>query len=250
MWRQYVNRVIFALLFMQLLMCLTIALQTQYLKAIIAAPPIVALAIFKWYTNRAFSQKFRWYLPDNEEVATLPLFGSEDPMEAKTSEVNKAASKLAKRFGHPSLHQQLLRPYVYKSQESALATILGDVEVTKSNEKKGTEAIVAGGIKFTAFDDHAPDLTQEEYLRRQKQEDDWETGSIASTAVSSVGGAVAQENDYFNSRSRAAYMQRGPSALSGQPIESPYMSHDLTPDSIQSRECVSLSTISSKQMLT
>lgn len=239
MWRQYVNRLLVAILFMQLLMCLTIALQTEYVKAVIAAPPILTLLAFKWYTNHRFGQKFRWYLPDNEEIATLPIFGSDDPFDAKTSEINKAAAKLAKRFGHPSLHQQLLRPYVYKSQEAALGAILGDVEIKKANDKKGTENIVAGGIKFTAFDDNMDDLTQEEYLRRQRQEDEWETGSIASTDVaSSAGGAIQTEKDYFNSRQRAQYLQRGASPLAGTPVETPYeMGPSLAPrPSVESSE--------------
>lgn len=224
MWRQYVNRLLVAILFMQLLMCLTIALQTDYIKTAAAAPPVFILLVFKWFLNHRFGQKFRWYLPENEEVVTLPIFGSDDAFNAKTSEVTKAAAKLAKRFGHPSLHQQLLRPYVYKSQEAALGEILGDVEVKNANSKRGTENIVAGGIKFTAFDDNMDDLTQEEYLKRQRQEDDWETGSTMSSEVaSSAGGAVAHEKDYFNARQRAqGGFPHGPSSLSGTPLETPY----------------------------
>lgn len=243
MWRLYINRLMVSILFMQLFICLTIALQTQYIKAIAAAPPILSLAAFKWYTNHRFGQKFRWYLPDNEEILTLPNFGAEDGVEVKSTDASKAAGKLAKRFGHPSLHQQLLRPYVYKSQEAALREILGDVEVKRVNDHKGTEAIVAGGIKFTAFDDNAEDLTQEEYLKQQREQDDWETGSIASTAISSVGGAVLQEKDYFNSRQRPDYLRHGPSGLGLPPVETPYeddasggVPNRARTDSIESRE--------------
>jgi hypothetical protein len=57
LWRMLINRLLFCLIIMQLLMCLTIALQLRYINCIAAAPPVFAVFGFKWYLNRRFGEK-------------------------------------------------------------------------------------------------------------------------------------------------------------------------------------------------
>ena len=86
--------------------------------AIIGAPPILFVLGFKWALNRKFGDRFHWvrispdfgrsadehvqYLPDAAEVASSRAHASDE-----------RKGRLAKRFGHPSLHTPLFTPMVY-----------------------------------------------------------------------------------------------------------------------------------------
>ena len=69
--------------------------------------------------------------------------------------------------------------------------------------------VLAGGIQFGAVAAHDVELSREDYLREQ---DAWETGSMASTSIlDSTPAAKRGAPDYF-AKQRAAYMANGPRA--------------------------------------
>lgn len=171
-----VNRLLVALLLMQLFMCLTIALQVRYLNAVAAAPPVVAVLFYKWWLNHRFGERFRWYVPDAGEVANSQAHHSDD-----------RKGRLGKRFGHPSLHAELMTPMVHKKVEHLLPQVYsgrtaGDPFNQKPAVPAQSDAVNAGGLTFAAVHTNDLELSRDEYLQQQR-EDAWETGSMwVSTA--------------------------------------------------------------------
>lgn len=112
LWNVCVNRVLWAMIAMNLLMALSIGLQTNWFNSISLAPPLVAVIIFKIVLDRKFDNRFRWFIPSEEEIAETHLHQSD-----------ARKGRLMKRFGHPSLHDPLFTPMLHKKVQHLLPTM-------------------------------------------------------------------------------------------------------------------------------
>ncbi|KAF8653297.1 hypothetical protein AX16_003998 [Volvariella volvacea WC 439] len=151
LWNVIINRLLFCVILMQLLMVLTIGLQYQFrsLQWISTLPPILFVIAFKIYINRTFLPPFMYYMPTPEELETAK----------KHSEMADARSnRLQKRFGHPALHADLFTPMLHAKMMPLLNQVYhGKIgrEEARLNEYGGQKMeaqVVEGGIRIAAID--------------------------------------------------------------------------------------------------
>ncbi|KAJ7647702.1 hypothetical protein FB45DRAFT_734225 [Roridomyces roridus] len=222
LWNVVVNRLLFTVVLMQLLMALTIGLQYGWktFTWISTLPPILIIAGFKIYLNRAFDTAFHYYIPTPEELATAKIH---------SERADARANKLEKRFGHPALHTDLFTPMLHANMMGLLGQVYqGKIgrEQAKLNEYGGQEmqASAVQGIKIAAIDQR--DLEFDPGLYRRNQADDWDTQSLASTTVFGDSSAsLSHGKSMYYAKEAAAslprlqgydnYMSNGPNSASG-----------------------------------
>ncbi|KAJ2917772.1 hypothetical protein MD484_g2683, partial [Candolleomyces efflorescens] len=211
LWNVVINRLLFCVLLMQSLMILTIGLQKGFMTFIwvSAVPPILLIVIFKIYINRVFVPAFRYFSPTPEEIAAAKVHSQGS---------DHRGNRLEKRFGHPSLHEELFTPSVHAEHMPLLAQIYsGKIKHDKARlgeygGQKMEASVVPGGIKIAGIgqSDLAYDLA---LYRRDRGELDWDQRSMASTNMldnaSMINGhvprgSVSKFNGYDD------YLAKGP----------------------------------------
>ncbi|CEH18554.1 Uncharacterized conserved protein [Ceraceosorus bombacis] len=79
LWRVIVNRILACIVFMQLILALALLLKgNNRLEAIAALPPVLAVVGFKIYCAKTFDQRFDWYIPNAQELATCKVHEVEE----------------------------------------------------------------------------------------------------------------------------------------------------------------------------
>ena len=115
---------------------------------IIPLPPILFIVAFKIYLNRQFGSDFRYHIPTQEELQQAHVH---------SQRADNAGNRLSKRFGHPSLHQELFTPMVHENMTALLSEVYKgkiDNAQTKLKEYGDTQVearVVAGGIKIAGI---------------------------------------------------------------------------------------------------
>ena len=186
LWNVVINRLLFAIILMQVLMLLTIGLQfgfrTFYWVATL--PPIVLVLVFKAFIDRRFLDEFKYHIPSEDELAQAKVH-------SQRSDNNR--NRLEKRFGHPALTSDLFTPMVHANMAHLLPQVYnGKIENdnTRLGEYGGqkVEAQLVQGIKIAAIQQH--DLEYDPALyQRDRGEDDWDNQSISSSNLLSDRGA-------------------------------------------------------------
>ncbi|KAJ7244129.1 hypothetical protein B0H12DRAFT_1129504 [Mycena haematopus] len=200
LWNTVVNRLLFTVVLMQLLMTLTIGLQYGFKSFtwVSTLPPILIIAGFKIYLDRTFDTAFRYYIPTPEEL---------DAAKIHSERADARANKLEMRFGHPALHSSLYTPMLHANMMGLLGQVYqGKIsrDQAKLDEYGGQkmEAQVVQGIKIAAIDQR--DLEYDPNLYRKNWADDWDNQSMASTTVfgdSSVSLHPAKSHYYASEMS-------------------------------------------------
>ncbi|KAK7057559.1 DUF221-domain-containing protein [Favolaschia claudopus] len=198
LWNIVINRLLFTVVFMQLLMTLTIGLQYGFRSFtwVSTIPPIFMIAAFKVYIDRKFDSAFRYFVPTPQELDEAKIY---------SERADARANKLEKRFGHPALHADLFTPMLHANMMGLLGQVYqGKIsrDQAKLDEYGGQkmEAQVVQGIKIAAIDNR--DLEYDPTLYRRNWADDWDNQSLASTTVfgdSSVSLHPAKSQYYANS---------------------------------------------------
>ncbi|TIA90237.1 hypothetical protein E3P81_02563 [Wallemia ichthyophaga] len=168
-WNVIMNRMLFSLIAMQLIVLLSLGLKMGwgYGKWAAAIPPIIAVIVFKYMLNRKFSKQFYYYLPGSVEAATSKVHN-------QNADVNRG--RLAKRFGHAALHADLFTIQVHDKHVHLLEQVLPEF-THKSNNFK--EEIVSDGLKFEAVTEEQ----LEELPIRDRGEMDWDFRSLNSAVA-------------------------------------------------------------------
>ncbi|KAJ7782689.1 hypothetical protein B0H16DRAFT_464722 [Mycena metata] len=197
LWNVVINRLLFTVVLMQLVLTLTIGLQYGWKSFtwVATLPPILIIAGFKIYIDRVFATAFTYYIPSAAEL---------DAAKIHSERADARANKLEKRFGHPALHADLFTPMLHASMMGLLGQVYqGKIgrDQAKLDEYGGQkmEAQVVEGIKIAAIDQR--DLEYDPNLYRKNWADDWDNQSMASTTVfgdSSVSLHAAKSHYYAN----------------------------------------------------
>ncbi|KAF7351143.1 DUF221-domain-containing protein [Mycena sanguinolenta] len=179
LWNVVINRLLFLVILMQLLMTLTIGLQYGFKSFtwVSTLPPILIIAGFKVYLDRSFDSAFRYFIPTPEEL---------DAAKIHSERADARANKLENRFGHPALHSSLYTPMLHANMMGLLGQVYqGKIsrDQAKLQEYGGQkmEAQVVEGIKIAAIDQR--DLEYDPNLYRRNWADDWDNQSMASTTI-------------------------------------------------------------------
>lgn len=145
LWRVVVNRLLVCIVFMQLILALAVALEEHW-EAFACLPPVLIVLGFKFYCMRVFDRRYDWYIPDANEMSRL-----------KTHTGDASHHRLARRFGHTSLHQKLFTPMVHAKVKHLLPEVYhGRLENTGLHDVEGIKADVeevTGGLKIAAVEE-------------------------------------------------------------------------------------------------
>ncbi|KAJ3570291.1 hypothetical protein NP233_g4499 [Leucocoprinus birnbaumii] len=220
-WNVVINRLLFCVVLMQLLMILTIGLQYRFssFQWVSTIPPILFVLAYKVYINRTFIPPFRYYLPTDEELRQAKIH---------SERADHKGNRLEKRFGHPALHADLFTPMLHAKMMPLLSQVYsGKISnnKTKLDEYGGQKMdaqIVPGGITIAAISQH--DLEYDPVLyQRDRGELDWDARSIASTTLmdnaptmhASKGSFYAGADGGSTSKLTGydAYLANGPQSL-------------------------------------
>ncbi|GAA5914365.1 uncharacterized protein JCM6883_003166 [Sporobolomyces salmoneus] len=212
LWNVAINRILMGVILMHLFMALSIGLQSQWLYAIAMAPPAICVLIFKYVLDRKFDNRFRWYIPTEQEMAEVHLHHAD-----------ARKHRLQKRFGHPSLHEPLFTPMLHKKVQHLLPTIYnGRIGQQQANlEGKSVEQNTIGGLTFAMMEAH--DLTVDRMAYLRERDEDAQTVTTAMTGFT-PGTQYGQRNgsvdDYFDAK-RADYLRHGASQSVVSGLETP-----------------------------
>jgi len=217
LWNVIMNRLLFCVLLMQMLMVLTIGLQYRFrsLAWLTTLPPILIVLLFKLYLKRSIQPAFNYYNPTDEELHMAKVH---------SERADARGNRLEKRFGHPSLHAELFTPMLH----SHMATLLSQVysgkiarDEAKLDEYGGQkmQTQVVEGIKIAAIDEHQLEYDPALY-QRDRGELDWDRRSIASTTLFD-GDSTLQpaKSQYYANEStlqfqgRDRYLAQGPGSI-------------------------------------
>lgn len=181
LWNVAINRLLFSVILMQLLMVLTIGLAYRFrsLQWLSTIPPILFMLAFKLYINRVHLPAFQYFIPTEEELRLARVY---------SERADARNNRLGRRFGHPALHADLFTPMLHAKMMPLLSQVYqGKIgkEETKLNEYGGQKMeaqIIPGGIKIAAVSQN--DLEYDPALyQRDRGELDWDARSMASTAM-------------------------------------------------------------------
>jgi len=181
LWNVVINRLLFTVVLMQLLMILTIGLQYSFKSFawIATIPPIIIIGVFKIYISRVFDSEFRYYMPTEEELREAKIH---------SERADTRGNKLEKRFGHPALHADLFTPMLHAKMMPLLSQVYSgkigrdQAKLDEYGGQKVEAQVVEGGVKIAAIDQR--DLEYDPALyRRDRGELDWDARSMASTAA-------------------------------------------------------------------
>jgi len=146
LWRPVINRLLFCIGFMQVILILAVVLDTlDYYQAIAALPPFLMLIGFKIYCRRTFDSRFDWYIPNEAEIAASKIHGGD-----------ARHNRLQRRFGHPTLHSKLFTPMVHAKVKHLLPQVYKgrlDTGVAVVDGRKVETEQVAGGLKIAAIEE-------------------------------------------------------------------------------------------------
>ncbi|KAG8907252.1 hypothetical protein FRB99_004946 [Tulasnella sp. 403] len=213
LWNPVINRLLFSLVLMQALMTLTIGLEMGWRSWywVSTLPPVLIVILFKLIFIRPYVQRFRFWVPDQNEIATSRIY---------SERADNKGGRLEKRFGHPALHSELFTPLLHAKMMPLLPQVyhgrLG-VESKALAEYAGQkmEAQVApGGIRIAgiAEADLAYDLAQ---YQRDRGQQDWDNKSMSSSTVLGDGASsVGTKPPGYQE-----YMARGPSRANVEEFE-------------------------------
>lgn len=209
LWNVVANRVLMAIILMQMLMTLTIGLQLGFktFRWVSTLPPIVLTLIFKGYLGRRFNQSFQHHIPDEQELRAAKVH---------SQRADTVGDRLGKRFGHPSLAQELFTPMVHANTSHLLPEVYsGKIEsAQKKLHEYGGQKIdtqVVQGIKIATVDQR--DLEYDLALyQRDRGEQDWDAQSMTSTVLlRDTSTAPSKSMFYADTRSGSpAPSLRGP----------------------------------------
>ncbi|OAX42791.1 DUF221-domain-containing protein [Rhizopogon vinicolor AM-OR11-026] len=186
LWNMIINRLLYSVVLMQLLLALTIGLQYGFKSFLwlTTVPPILFILIFKIQLNRTFYQKFLYYTPSETELREAKIYSSRS---------DASGRGLEKRFGHPALHAELFTPMLHARMMPLLADVYkGKIgsDKAKLDEYGGQRLdaqVVEGGLKIAAVEQR--DLEYDPALyQRDRGELDWDQRSMTSTAMFSNAG--------------------------------------------------------------
>ncbi|GAA6019485.1 hypothetical protein JCM11491_000973 [Sporobolomyces phaffii] len=238
LWNVAVNRILMGVILMHLFMALSIGLQSKWFYAIAMAPPAVSVLLFKYLLDRKFDNRFRWYIPSEQEMSEVHLHHAD-----------ARKHRLQKRFGHPSLHEPLFTPMLHKKVQHLLPTIYnGRIGQGQANlEGKSVEQNTIGGLTFAMMEAH--DLTVDRMAYLRERDEDAQTVTTAMTGFTpgaqqpSRGGSV---DDYFGAK-RAEYMKHGASRSTASALDTPdelpfelrQMPHDSDPPNASTENLLS-----------
>ncbi|KAI0724155.1 DUF221-domain-containing protein [Fomitopsis betulina] len=231
LWNVVINRLLAALILMQLIMLLTIGFQFQFrsFKWIATIPPIFFVLGFKIYITRTFLPAFQYYIPTDEELRQAAVHSK------RSDNLN---NKLEKRFGHPALHQDLFTPMVHANMTHLLAEVFdGKIGSTKTalEDFGGNKvaAAVVGGVRIAGIEEHDLEYDPQLY-QRDRGELDWDQRSVSSATLLNDNGSTVHLN--LNSTGRASPAPSRPSGyeryMAGTPqpeIEMARLDYDQQP---------------------
>lgn len=144
--------------------------RTNWFDLIAAAPPIPILIAFKIYMSKTAEYNFRYYRPSPQEV--------ENQNRQAMTEKRIKRSDLEKRFLNPSLlPNKIFGVMVHKSHEALTRQILEPYPWFAAKHKHDgvqIKAVREENLEYDPMRDGPPD---------DRQQEDWETKSIASTAA-------------------------------------------------------------------
>ncbi|KDN47923.1 hypothetical protein RSAG8_03343, partial [Rhizoctonia solani AG-8 WAC10335] len=185
LWNVVMNRLLVAVIFMNLIMTLTIGLQRGWTSYVWTStlPPTILTILFKIWARMTLDKQFRHFVPEEDEIARTRVH----KQDAKNG-------RLESRFGHPSLHTELFTPMVHSNMTHLLEQVYQGrmaKEQTRMEEyggKKVAVSVLPSGLKFASVAEHELEMDTTLY-QRDRGELDWDARSIASTAKS--GGDIA-----------------------------------------------------------
>jgi calcium permeable stress-gated cation channel len=108
--------------------------------------------IFKLYINR-FQRVFKYWEPTSAEVQAAKVHSERADLKG---------NRLARRFGHPSLHSELFTPMLHAKMMPLLPQVFsGKIATaqTKMSEMGGQRvetSVVAGGVKIASVEQVCP----------------------------------------------------------------------------------------------
>lgn len=112
-------------------------------------PPIIIILIFKIWLTKTFMRDFRYYIPDEREIAASKVY---------TEAADTRANRLSKRFGHPALHAELYTPMVHANMVHLLPQVYHGrlSEETAGLQEYGGQkvnaAVTTGGLKIAGIE--------------------------------------------------------------------------------------------------
>lgn len=210
LWRVVINRLLICIVFMQVILALAVALD-QHWPAFACLPPILIVVIFKIYCRIAFDRQFDWYIPDAAEIAQL-----------KTHTGDASHHRLARRFGHPSLHQKLFTPLVHAKVKHLLPQVysgrLDEHDSYGDSPSKSGVLAGPGGLQIKAVE-------EEECAYDPKLDSDAASIFSTSTAAAFRGAPSRQGTTDFQAQYQD-YMAGGPRNAGGNTFEMNALSAD------------------------
>jgi hypothetical protein len=181
LWNVAINRILFTVILMQLLMVLTIGLQFRFrsLQWISTVPPILIIMAFKAYLKSSFDKAFRYYIPTEDDLRQAKVH---------SESADNRGNRLQKRFGHPALHAELFTPMLHARMMPLLGEVYKgriDRDQARLDEYGGQKMeaqIVPGGIRIAAIDQR--DLEYDPRLyQRDRGELDWDARSVSTNML-------------------------------------------------------------------
>ncbi|SCZ94465.1 BZ3500_MvSof-1268-A1-R1_Chr12-2g03916 [Microbotryum saponariae] len=224
LWNVCINRVLVCVVLMHALMAVTMGLTSNWYHSISIAPPFIGVFVFKFFLDRQFSDRFRWYVPSQTELAELRIHHAD-----------ARKNRLERRFGHPSMFDPLFTPMLHKKIQHLLPTIYhGRIDQTRGTlEGKKVEQNKIGGLTFDLLEESQLAFDRNAYLHQR--DEDAMTISSATQLQASPGtgpgmgpgaaGRYVDGGDYFNTR-REQYLQHGASK-NGSPLGTPIDDMDV-----------------------
>jgi hypothetical protein len=112
-------------------------------------PPIIIILIFKIWLTKTFMKDFRYYIPDEREIAASKVY---------TEAADARANRLSKRFGHPALHAELYTPMVHANMVRLLPQVYRGrlSEETAGLQEYGGQkvntTVTTGGLKIAGIE--------------------------------------------------------------------------------------------------
>ncbi|KAI5117067.1 hypothetical protein M0805_008813 [Coniferiporia weirii] len=195
MWNVVINRLLWTVVFMQMLMVLTIGLQEGWrsFQWVSTLPPILFIFAFKVYINRVFVPAFTWYIPTDEELSLAKIHSERGDVRG---------GRLEKRFGHPALHAELFTPLLHAKMVPFLKEVYHGRIGTKSMQvsdlggQKTEMSVIPGGIKIAAVQQNELEYDPVLY-QRDRGELDWDQRSVASSNMLSDVTSLHYQNSQF-----------------------------------------------------
>ncbi|CAO1617447.1 unnamed protein product [Parajaminaea phylloscopi] len=201
LWRVVINRLLIGIVFMQVILALAVALDQRW-PAFACLPPILFVVIFKIYCRVAFDRQFDWYIPDANELGRL---------KAHTGDASH--HRLARRFGHPSLHQRLFTPMVHAKIKHLLPQVytgrLDDYDAYDA--EGGKNADMAGGLNIKAV--------EEDEAAYNPHLDSDAASIFSSTTTGPFRGAPSRAGTTDFQTQHEQYIAQGPRAGGGETFE-------------------------------